>query len=368
MRRFIVRVGLLAVLFLVVLAVLPSITDAGRRGTPLPASTPTPAAGRTPATDVGPARLSPTQPKLVFTYFYYWYDLPSGPHSTALTDHPAEPDASYQNVGWFRKQLLDMEDAGIDGALAVYWGAGEPSSDTGLQNMADAAAQLRAEGHTPPRIGLFLDTGYVATWPEQQRDLRQPENRDRVYELIYQFYTELPRDQWALVDGKPVVWLWGASWLGIRFDQGFFDYLYAHFERDLGVRPYVVAENSWDYAVTSNPTTPDQSSPVRVDDYYSWGAALGGFRREHGNVSEIGPGYDERQLNGPGRTGRYRDRQNGSFYAAGWQAALSSGSRFVAIETWNEFHEASDIADSLEYGRQYIDLTRDYTRSFKAST
>jgi hypothetical protein len=349
------RVGVLAVCIWLILAVLSAISDAVRKD-------------RTPVTGPEPAMLSPTQPRLVFTYFYYWYDLPSGPHSSSLTDHPAEPDASYQNVGWFKKQLLDMEDAGIDGALAVYWGPGEPSSDVGLENMANAAAELRAEGRLPPRIGLFLDTGWVGSWPEEQRDLRQPQNRDRVYAMIRQFYAILPKDQWALIDGKPVVWLWASSWLGIRFDQGFFDYLYAQFEQDLGTRPYVVAENSWDYAVTSSPTHPDQSAPMRVDDFYSWGAALAGHRHEHGNVSEIGPGYDERQLKAVNRSGRFRDRQDGSYYTTSWQAAISSGSRFVAIETWNEFHEASDIADSLEYGRQYIGLTRDYANRFKAGT
>ena len=30
----------------------------------------------------------------------------------------------------------------------------------------------------------------------------------------------------------------------------------------------------------------------------------------------------------------------------------------MAIETWNEIHEASAIAETVEYGRRYIDLTR----------
>jgi hypothetical protein len=36
------------------------------------------------------------------------------------------------------------------------------------------------------------------------------------------------------------------------------------------------------------------------------------------------------------------------------------------LETWNEFHEASDIADSTQYGRTYIDLTRRLISQFKA--
>ena len=323
----------------------------------------------------GPERASPgarvlskEQPQIVFSYFYYWYDLPDGPHSTALTDHPTDPAASYRDVAWMQEQLSDMEDAGIDSALAVYWGDEEPSSDSGLANLVAAATALRAEGRAPPRIGLFLDTGLIGRWPEPDRDLRKDENRARVYELVKRFYTAVPRDQWATVEGRPVFWLWG-SWLNIRFDQGFFDYVSRRLEQDFQTTPYIVADNSWRYAIGSGffgGTEVDKSQPIRVDDFYSWGASITGYRDEGGNIAQIGPGYDERQLKGSDRTGRNTARANGSFYRRSWEAAIASGKRFVAIETWDEFHEASDIADSEEYGRQYIDLTRQYAERFKS--
>jgi hypothetical protein len=36
----------------------------------------------------------------------------------------------------------------------------------------------------------------------------------------------------------------------------------------------------------------------------------------------------------------------------------------VHLETWNEYFEGTDIADSKEYGRQYIELTRFYADQF----
>ena len=36
------------------------------------------------------------------------------------------------------------------------------------------------------------------------------------------------------------------------------------------------------------------------------------------------------------------------------------------VETWNEFHEGTDVANSRETGRQYIDLTRKYADAFTA--
>lgn len=308
---------------------------------------------------------NPDQPPLSFAYFYYWYDLPSGPHSGALTDRPAEPNASYQDVGWFKKQLSDMSAAGIDVALAVYWGPFEPSSDIGLANMAEAAAELRAEGREPPKIAMFLDTGLIGRWPKGDRDLRKLENQQRFYDLVHTFHSILPRDDWAMIDGRPVVWMW-ASWFDISFDQSLFDYVSSRFASDFGADPYVVAEASWRFATDAGGGGADTTAPIDIDNFYVWGAALNGFQDTGAGVAQVGPGYDERELDGPGRSGRFTDRNGGRFYQRNLEAALASGERFIAIETWNEFHEASDIADSVEYGRQYIEITRRYMDQFKA--
>lgn len=45
--------------------------------------------------------------------------------------------------------------------------------------------------------------------------------------------------------------------------------------------------------------------------------------------------------------------------------AIESDKRMVVIETWNEIHEASGIGETVEYGRQYIDLTRALVDEFK---
>ena len=49
------------------------------------------------------------------------------------------------------------------------------------------------------------------------------------------------------------------------------------------------------------------------------------------------------------------------------RGARPSGGRpgIVILETWNEFHEGTNIAESREHGRQYIDLTRKYVDLFK---
>ena len=222
---------------------------------------------------------------------------------------------------------------------------------------------MRAAGVDPPKIAMFLDTGLIGRWPKGQRDFTDPDNQRRFYSLVHTFYSILPRDHWALVDGRPAVWMW-ASWFEISFDQELFDYVTRRFEEDFGIRPYIVAEASWRFATYGG--TVDISKPIQIGDFYQWGASLTGFRDLGSGIAAVGPGYDERELDGPGRSGRFAERENGAFYERNFEAALATGTKTIVIETWNEFHEASDVADSIEYGRRYIEITRRYVDRFKA--
>ena len=40
--------------------------------------------------------------------------------------------------------------------------------------------------------------------------------------------------------------------------------------------------------------------------------------------------------------------------------------QIIAIETWNELGEASGILETIEYGRQYIEITRAYLDRWRA--
>jgi hypothetical protein len=51
-----------------------------------------------------------------------------------------------------------------------------------------------------------------------------------------------------------------------------------------------------------------------------------------------------------------------------WQQAVSSGRKIAVVETWNELDEGTGILDTHEFGRQYIDLTRQYVALFKGQT
>jgi len=344
-----------------VLGVLSAIGAEQRRQNAKAGSTRTPAA-------VTPASSLPSNQRLLMTYYFYWYDAQTGAHlnpPAVLNNHfpPTPPLPSWRSPEWHRKQLQDMSAAGIDVVLPVYWGFDRPQdqwSTLGLPILAQAWRQAKVQGLNPPLIGMFLDTSIV-----NKRDLTTPDGNAWFYANFKDFFSRIPRDEWANVGGRPIASLFTSDFTN-RVDQGTFDYVYSHFQADFGVRPYIIREVSWDYPIlgwTGNQRIRDYQHPIQTENSYQWAAAIHGYINS-GGVAEVGPGFNERGI--PGRSGDFRDRAGGSFYRTNLQAAINSGKRIIAIETWDEMHEASGICESLEYGRQYIDITRTLADVFHA--
>jgi hypothetical protein len=312
-------------------------------------------------TDFRESRTFTANDRIVGTYFFYWYDVYTNSHivnadgTDALTTHPAAlEDFSYKSVRWHKKQLADMEAAGIDVALMVFWGSpAEHDPDAslhwsfaGLKPLVAAREELFREGKKPPTIGLFYDTSTLQAnrWG-YHADLTTNYGKQFAYGTVRDFFSCIPPKHWAMIDGKPIVLLY-ASAFAKKWDQDFLDYVKAEFPKEFGGRiPWIAPQDSW---------------RLRGDNTCAWGGALA-FKNP--GVAEIGPGYDHSAV--PGRTPLVREREKGKFYEESWQKLLRRPTNFVMIETWNEFHEGTDIAESREYGRQYIELTRKYSELFK---
>jgi len=306
-----------------------------------------------------------TNDPVVLTSYFYWYDVFSGAHirnpdgSDALTDHPPTLEGfSYKLAAWHREQLLDMVAAGIDVLLPVYWGEpsqripGKPAleqpwSFSGLVRLVEARQALLDAGQKPPAIGMFYDTSTLE-WNAAGRkiDLTTDYGRRWFYESIRDFFSLIPARHWATIEGRPIVFLYSAAFAAAH-DQSCIDYVRQEFARDFsGVVPYIVREISWN---------------VRADNTYAWGGALG---LKNPGVAALGPGYDHSAV--PGREPLVVPREDGAFFERQWIRFLRAPSRLVHIETWNEFHEGTDIAASREYGRRYIELNRKFVDMFKA--
>lgn len=297
---------------------------------------------------------------LVATSYFYWYDAASKAHvlnhdgTDALTDHPPTLEGfSYKNVDWHAQQLADMRAAGIDVLLPVYWGtplSRNHWSDEGLPPLVAARARLVRQGQTPPAIGMFYDT---STLQHNERgyhvDLTSASGRLWFYGAIRNFWSQIPPRHRAAIDGKPLVFLY-ASAFAQRVDDQLFPAIREMFRRDFGADLFLVKMHGW---------------PGEADSEYQWGGALA---PQFLDTAGLGPGYDHSAV--PGRTPLIRQREDGQFYRRAWQRLLTKpvASRpwLVHVETWNEFHEGTDICESRQYGRQYIDLTREFADQFRA--
>jgi hypothetical protein len=299
--------------------------------------------------------------RVVGTYFFYWYDshtkahVVNGDGTDALTTHPPSlEDYSYKSVRWYREQLADMEAAGIDVALMVFWGSPAEHvtnahlhwSFSGLPPLVQAREELLRAGKRPPRIGLFYDTSTLQHnhW-NYHADLTTDFGRKFFYATIRDFYSCIPPKHWAMFEDKPIVLLYSPGFAK-KWDQGVIDYAKAEFPKEFGGRGlWLAPQNAWN---------------LQGDSTCAWGGALA---YQNPGIGEIGPGYDHSAV--PGRAPLVRDREGGKFYEESWLKFLRRPTPIVMIETWNEFHEGTDIAESKEYGRQYIELTRKYSDLFK---
>lgn len=300
--------------------------------------------------------------RMVGTYYFYWYNIHTGEHLTnpqdgsdGLTDHPPTlEDFSYLSVRWHKQQFSDMEEAGIDVALPVFWGA--PSerdsraslhwSYTGLGPMVQAREELLREGKRPPRLGLFYDTSTLRynAW-QVHVDLKTDFGKRWFYATVRDFFSAIPPKHWAMIDGKPIVLLYAAAFAKDH-DQGFVEFTREQFRQEFGGRElYFVPQDSW---------------RVKGDNVCAWGGALG---LKHPGVAALGPGYNDTAVHG--RKPLIQKREGGKFYEDNWIRFLRRPSNFVMVETWNEFHEGTTVCESREYGRKYIELTRKYSDLFK---
>jgi hypothetical protein len=225
--------------------------------------------------------------------------------------------------------------------------------------MVEAAEILRSQG-TPLQIGMFYDTTILAN-----ADLTTPEGKEYFYLNIRDYYSRIPPYLWAAIGNKPIVWLYDAIWVP-GFDQSTFDYVSDRFADDFGgLRPYVVREVQWELS-----RSPGPQHRILTEGLYVWGAAVFGYNSEPKfTVAQVGPGFTNTAYctGGPERNCFNIDREGGAFYERQLRAAVGSRRNILAVETWNEFSEGTQIAETVQDGRRYINLTRTYAERFKAA-
>ena len=306
---------------------------------------------------------------IVGTTYFYWYDIDTKSHiidhdgTDALTTHPADMNGiSYKRALWHKQQLQDMIAAGIDFLMPVYWGVPgkyKGWSFAGLPPLVGAHDALEKKGQQPPAIGLFYDTsilkwnGFNKNGRRYHVDLSTDFGKEWFYTAIRDFFSLIPPSKWARVDGKPIVFLYSASFAKKQGPKQL-DHVRERFKKDFGSEIFLVKQPGW---------------LGEADATYSWGGAVNGPLLYRQTVS-LGPGYDHSAV--PGRSPLIVERRDGRTYIERWLKTLQLNPTrrpwMVHLETWNEWHEGTDIARSREYGRSYIVLTRLFADMWRTKT
>lgn len=320
----------------------------------------------------GAATYKTGQP-IVGTTYFYWYHVGTGEHvvhkdgRTQLTRKPPPEvmaDMRYDSVDWHRGQLEDMMAARIDFAMPVFWG--EPGyadhySIIGVRTLVEAhealVRSLKAEGGgkakragAAPKIGMFYDTTTLQfNHLDRHFDLTTPEGRDWFYLTLRDFWSLVPPAKWARIDGRPIIFLY-AGLFAKKIDAGLFDDARKRFRRDFGTDFYLVRHADW---------------PGEAEGFYHWSGSAGMKIGDH--VAALGPGYDETAVREPPKI---VDRQGGEFYRHQWENLLKivpiCRPWIVHIETWNEWHEGTDIARNDVDGDKYMRMTAKYVEMYHA--
>jgi glycoprotein endo-alpha-1,2-mannosidase len=83
-------------------------------------------------------------------------------------------------------------------------------------------------------------------------------------------------------------------------------------------------------------------------------------------VASVTPGFDDRKLvERP--TAHMVDRSNGSVYDEQWRTAIDTGADWVVVTSWNEWWENTQVEPSERYGSAYLEQTKVWAETFKAS-
>jgi hypothetical protein len=304
--------------------------------------------------------------KLVLGNYFAWYDA-NGWDACNISagDKPLQPYGSDDPQTIARHVQMAM-DVGLDG-FTLHWFAPGERTD---RNFATLLAQSQGKNfHSTVVFSRHIWHGSPA--PTQQNVTEAIRYLIDNYSthpnfLHYQgkpviFFTDVyrvpveagqtPQQAWAAirsqVDPQGQVW-----WMAEGLDPSYlatFDGLYVY--------KITHADYPNDYVKASRWASQVRSWEQRTGKPKLW-------------IATLTPGWDDTRagckpdVRVPSKPHR-RDREDGAFYRATFDAALKSNPDWLWIHSFNEWVEGTYIEPSVMYGDRYMQMTREFIQQFK---
>lgn len=307
--------------------------------------------------------------KTVVAFYYDWYGNPkfSGIWSHwnechyTIRDPSAVDEKGYRDLGAAHNPTLGAYDSqdpqvmgahikmakeiGLDAFAVTWWG----------QNDQRFEAILHRAAASPVKIALYWET---LTHPDGGIDAAVD---DLMWVLSH--YADQPA-YWK-IDGRPVIYVYRRTFTQLRRWNEWREVI-RHVKRQRDA--FFLADTSSIEAMQLFDGYHITTSVLQVlmgDDVAQFHQQMKQTCDALGKLyaAPVIPGFDNARVHEKGRL--VTSRKAGKLYDEQWEAALACQPEQIMINSFNEWHEGSEIEPSLELGDDYLKATKQWIARYK---
>ena len=288
-----------------------------------------------------PAAFAYNEQRPVLAYYYAWWD------ASTFDKTLFQPTAAYNSddVGMMQRHVQQAEAAGIDGFVMSWYGNGD-RTDSNLARLLEVAQ------NSGFRATIHFETPHFSSVD------------DVVAQLSAFYATRINHPAIVRYQGRPVIFFWQAS----RFDNATWDVVRGQVDPNHdavwiadGDQFGILRGDAWDgispYAIAWSGNPAGQLP--------SWAAKAAAVAPDKLWIPPVSPGCNDSAAR-PATC--VRGRGDGAYYQATWNGALASNPQWaIIVSTFNEWMESTQIEPSVQYGDEYLQLTRQNADQYHAA-
>lgn len=320
--------------------------------------------------------------RLVLAHHYLWYGTPWGgtgrwshwDQAGCRPDHVARGrrdaavayaplDGLYdsRDRSVLRRQIAELQEAGVDASIVSFWGFGHPES-------GDLELLLAESERASHRVTIYYESLGLVPWEGATSLERSWMPTDHLRRLLAG-YARSPA--WLRIKGRPVIGIYVAN-----KDPAIWRHARAALEAE-GHQPLLLGDGGEDFVGDEGDGVPEWMAPFDVVHSYipltfleGGGDLDAAYRRMAARAHAGGklfaatalPGFDYRSLQSPPRL---VPRCDGATIRTTWRAGVNAPADWMLITSYNEWGDGTQIEPSQEYGRDYLDMVAGLARNFR---
>jgi glycoprotein endo-alpha-1,2-mannosidase len=315
-----------------------------------------------------------TVPRQILAFFYGWYRNPtvSGVWHGWVKPRPAEKEiaSSLHYPEWgpydsndpkiIERQATEAENAGLTGFIYSWWGR-DNIQNAPLKLMLDVADRHHL------KVTIYIE--------KVEGDTEKDKEANGAADLRFILDTYATHPAFLKVGAHPVMFAYVRA---INKGPRNWASVISAVSEDPTRRPLIFADSNartspsellnefyglHRYGITR------ETAGLSREQLAAWGAssypAYVAEAEDRISCVTISPGHDVSKIKKrPDPTAT--DRIGGEAYRILWQQAIAANPDWILINSWNEWHEGSELEPSAEFDHQALDDTKTYAKQFLA--